>query len=74
MVDFPEPDGPIMDTNSPSAISKLRFLRIKDQLKPCKYDLVIFSRRIINVELYGAEEYYPYLRASTGLASEALIV
>src|SRR3989338_4970905 len=46
-VDLPEPEGPIIATNSPFSISKLMFLRTGDIISPVLYDLAMSLISII---------------------------
>ena len=47
-VDLPEPEGPIIATNSPFSISKLMFLRTGDIISPVLYD---FAMSLISIIL-----------------------
>ena len=50
-VDFPEPDGPMIDTNSPSATSRLTFESAIVSIRSVRYTFSTFSSRIIAIPL-----------------------
>gem|GEM_PF-3497388 len=52
-VDFPEPEGPMIDTKSPSLIVIDMFFNTSKTMPHMIYDFVIFSKISIELLLFG---------------------
>src|SRR5262245_18368324 len=60
-VDLPAPDGPMIETNSPSLMSALMRRRTNVRPTPCGYDFSTDRRDISNVGLLGNRHRHPLL-------------